>query len=83
MSKADLATADSGRAPCADSGHVARKGEAMSRFLAWLPVHLQWAPHNLLAHPLSELLHLVGLSRLSNWVHDVTIPPHERGEGRG
>ena len=61
---------------------MARKGEAMSRFLAWLPTHLQWAPHNLLAHPLSELLHLVGLSRLSSWVHDVTIPPRERGEGR-
>jgi hypothetical protein len=54
----------------------------MSRFLAWLPTHLQWAPHNLLAHPLSELLHLVGLSRLSSWVHDVTIPPRERGKSQ-
>jgi hypothetical protein len=54
----------------------------MSRFLAWLPTHLQWAPHNILAHPLSELLHLVGLSRLSSWVHDVTIPHRARGEGR-
>ncbi len=31
--------------------------------------------HNLLAHPLMAVLHLVGLVRLGNWVHEVTAPP--------
>lgn len=36
-----------------------------------------WTLHNLIAHPLSEVAHLVGLRRLSNWLHDVTVPTHE------
>jgi len=42
-----------------------------------------WTVHNVIAHPLSELLYLCGLTRLSHWVHDVTIPTHEAGTGRG
>jgi len=30
--------------------------------------------HNLIAHPLMELLHLVGLTELGNKVHDATLP---------
>jgi hypothetical protein len=42
-----------------------------------------WTVHNIIAHPLSELLYLCGLTRLSHWIHDVTIPTHEAGTGRG
>lgn len=42
-----------------------------------------WTLHNLIAHPLSEIAHLVGLRRLSDWLHDQTVPTHEEGEGRG
>ena len=42
-----------------------------------------WTIHNLIGHPVSELAYLLGLSRLSNWIHDVTIPKHEPGTGRG
>lgn len=51
------------------------------------PLWRNWPVHNIIAHPLSELLHwatswLFG-SRCSGWVHDVTIPRHEKGTGRG
>ena len=34
----------------------------------------KWTLHNTVAHPLSELLYLVGLKDFGNWVHDITIP---------
>jgi len=49
---------------------------------------LKWSLHNLVAHPLSELVYLIGLGsppfeRASNWIHDVTVPDHDPGTGRG
>ena len=33
--------------------------------------------HNLIAHPLMEVLHLVGLSKWGDLIHDATLPlPH-------
>lgn len=53
-------------------------------------VEFWWAIHNLVAHPLSQLLWWASLcgrvqsvARLGDWVHDVTVPLHERGTGRG
>lgn len=43
----------------------------------------RWTLHNLLGHPLSEVAHLLGLDRLAVWIHDVTVPEHEEGTGRG
>ena len=41
-----------------------------------------WTVHNLVAHPLAELLYLFGSDRWADWVHDVTIPAaHRRGRG--
>ena len=59
----------------------------MKKFLAKLGP-FRWSLHNLIAHPLSEMVYLVGLGtkpfeRFSNWIHDVTIPEHESGTGRG
>lgn len=42
-----------------------------------------WTIHNLIAHPLSEVLFQLGFRRASDWVHDHTSPPHEDGTGRG
>lgn len=42
-----------------------------------------WAVHNLIAHPLSEILYWFGLQQASNWIHDKTVPEHKPGEGRG
>ena len=43
-----------------------------------------WFPHNVLAHPLSEIMFQLGFpEKAYNWVHDITIPDHERGTGRG
>lgn len=42
-----------------------------------------WTTHNLVAHPLSEVLWLLGFRNTSGRIHDVTIPEHEAGSGRG
>lgn len=39
--------------------------------------------HNLVAHPLSEVLYQLGFRKASDYVHDVTVPHHTSGEGRG
>lgn len=44
---------------------------------------LMWAAHNLIAHPLSEVLYWVGLQNLGNRLHDATVPKHKKGTGRG
>jgi hypothetical protein len=33
-----------------------------------------WAIHNIIAHPLMELLGWIGLRRAGNWLHDKTVP---------
>ncbi len=48
-----------------------------------LPKKLRWAPHNLIAHPLSEILFQFGFEALGNRIHDATVPTHEKGSGRG
>ena len=59
----------------------------MGKFLSRLGP-FSWTLHNLIAHPLSEVIYLVGMGtkqseRLSNWIHDVTLPEHDAGTGRG
>jgi len=51
--------------------------------LARLPERFRWTAHNLIAHPLSEVLFQVGLSSWGDRIHDWTIPAHEPGTGRG
>ena len=54
-------------------------------------IYRNWTVHNLIGHPLSEVsywfsLPLVGKEKAENvsgWVHDVTLPVHEPGTGRG
>jgi len=33
-----------------------------------------WAVHNIVAHPLYEILSLVGLKKWGDWIHDITVP---------
>ena len=42
--------------------------------LGLLPERFRWTLHNLVAHPLSEVLWQVGLRRWSEAVHDGTAP---------
>lgn len=46
----------------------------LPRVLARLPERWRWTAHNLVAHPLSEVLFQVGLRRWSDLVHDATVP---------
>ena len=51
--------------------------------LAHLPQRFQWTLHNVIAHPLSELVYQLGWEDLSHRIHDRTVPVHEKGTGRG
>jgi hypothetical protein len=46
----------------------------LSIALAALPPRWRWTLHNLVAHPLSEVLFQIGARRLADGVHDATIP---------
>lgn len=51
-------------------------------------LYRNWTVHNIISHPLSEIIYLVGLrtrraEKLSHWVHNVSIPEHKPGTGRG
>ena len=45
----------------------------MKTFLSKLGA-FNYTVHNLIAHPLMEILHLIGLTELGNKVHDMTLP---------
>ncbi len=55
----------------------------VTRLIDSLPQRFRWMPHNLIAHPLSEVLFQLGFEELSNKLHDATVPTHEKGTGRG
>ena len=42
--------------------------------LAKLPPRWRWTLHNLIAHPLSEVLYQLGARSASDAVHDRTVP---------
>lgn len=46
----------------------------MSKFAFRMRQHFRWTFHNLVAHPLMEIFHLVGAKNLSNKIHDSTVP---------
>ena len=55
----------------------------LPRLLAKLPDRFKWTLHNLVAHPLSEVLYQLGMGELGNRLHDATTPAHTPGQGRG
>jgi ethanolamine utilization microcompartment shell protein EutS len=60
-----------------------RYGKTTRTILGRLPARFRWTAHNLVAHPFSELLFQIGLENAGNVIHDITIPDHTPGEGRG
>lgn len=36
--------------------------------------HFRWTFHNIIAHPTSEIAYLLGAKRLSDWLHNASIP---------
>ena len=54
----------------------------LQRALVRLPTRFHWTLHNLVAHPLSEILYQLGAEDLGNRLHDATIP-HDSPEQRG
>lgn len=39
--------------------------------------HFKWTFHNLVGHPLSELAWLLGMKKMSDRLHDGTIPKEQ------
>jgi hypothetical protein len=37
-----------------------------------------WTLHNMVGHPLAEVLGLLGLRRAATWAHDRTLPKEAR-----
>ena len=59
----------------------------VSKFL-WRLGLFKWTLHNLIAHPLSEVVYLIGLGtapfeKASTWIHDVTVPDHHTDAKKG
>ena len=46
----------------------------MGRLLGRLPKRWRWTLHNLVGHPLMEVLSQAGLHRWAERVHDLTVP---------
>lgn len=55
---------------------------SLPALLSHLPERFRWTLHNLVAHPLSEVLHQLGARRASDAVHDRTVPA-QSSEPRG
>lgn len=54
----------------------------LGRLLMQLPVRFRWTLHNIVGHPISEVLFLLNFPEQSEWVHNVTAPD-EAGEDHG
>jgi hypothetical protein len=50
---------------------------------ARLPSRFHWTFHNLVAHPVSEILFQLGFEDAGNRFHDWSVPYHAPGTGRG
>jgi hypothetical protein len=47
----------------------------VKHIISRLPKKLRWTLHNVVSHPISEILSLIGAPVwICEWVHDVTIP---------
>jgi len=54
----------------------------LPELLSRLPERFRWTLHNVVAHPLSEVLYQLGARRASDAVHDRTVPARS-SEPRG
>lgn len=52
----------------------------LKKFINKLPNRFKWTIHNVVAHPLSEILFLLGANKLSDRVHDATVPDQYESE---
>jgi hypothetical protein len=55
--------------------------QRVRKLLTRLPQRFQWTIHNIVGHPLSEILYQMGYENLGNAVHDGTVPFHDPGRG--
>ena len=49
----------------------------MKKLISKLPKRFQWTIHNVIAHPLMEILYQMGFKELSSKIHDSTTPKEE------
>jgi hypothetical protein len=39
-------------------------------------IYKNWPMHNIIAHPLMQIMQLIGLHSLASIIHDETLPPN-------
>lgn len=47
--------------------------QCVPRFLGGLG-HFAFTVHNVIGHPVSEIFYLLGMDRVGDYVHDITLP---------
>ena len=52
----------------------------MKSIINKLPNRFKWSIHNIIGHPLSEILFQFGFKNTSDLVHDITAPSIEEDE---
>ena len=52
----------------------------MRKIIALLPVKYSMSIHNLVAHPLSEIFHILGMNEIALYIHDITLPEEEKND---
>jgi hypothetical protein len=46
----------------------------MQKIIKALPKRFKWTIHNVIAHPISEVLFQLGFPKTSEAIHDLTVP---------
>ena len=52
----------------------------MRKIISKLPERFRWTIHNVVAHPISEIVFQLGFEKISKSIHDNTIPVEEDNE---
>lgn len=52
----------------------------MQNFIKKLPEKYKYTIHNLIAHPMMEIFHLLGMSEISEKIHNITLPIEETSD---
>ena len=55
----------------------------LQKRLGKLLIRWRWTLHNIVGHPLSEVLYQLGAASVGNWVHDATLPDPVGEDARG
>jgi len=56
------------------------KNNLIQSLIQKIPEKYNYTIHNLIAHPLMEVFHVLGYTDLGNKIHEITLPSRESSE---